>query len=127
MVITLIIIASMVSAALFDMLPVLENSRIIFTLQKESIQIMSNAEFSDDQKQKILLSNSGKVFYVTLKLVLLFVLVLLPFTLLVAIGDWLSGNIIFYETIVSVKGIVLSSIAFVVYFLLKKGYGRFKL
>jgi hypothetical protein len=115
------------SAELFDTLPIIKNSKNVFILQKESIKVISSSELTDEQKQKMLLANSGKVFYITIKIISLLMLILFPFIGLIIIGDKFQEKGVFYETLISAQGLVLTSIAYLIYFLLKKGYGRFRL
>jgi len=47
-----IVLASLISACLFDALPIWKNSKYLLNLQKESFIVITKSEFNDDQKQK---------------------------------------------------------------------------
>ena len=114
------------SAFLFDLMPVVKNTGLIFQLQKASFSAIQDPTKSDEQKQRILLINSGKLLLTTLKLLLFFCVIILPFALLTVIcKEFTTTNI---ETLlVSTSVIVLSLFAFISYFLLKKMYGKLKI
>lgn len=114
------------SAYLFDLLPVMKNTALIFELQKISFRAMRDSTLTDEHKQKFLLINSGKILLVTLKLLCFFSIVLIPFALLVSLNKFLT-TINIESLLTSLKGIALSSFAFVSYFLLKKLYGKLRI
>ena len=127
MILILIGITSMVSALIFDALPILEIGKFILDLQKESFKIIIGSEFTDDEKQNKLLVISGKILLATIKLIFLFVLIALPLLSLPVIGHWISDSINVFDTLISVEGICISILAFFVYYYSKKSYARFRL
>ncbi len=127
MILILIGITSMVSALIFDALPILEIGKFILDLQKESLKIIIGSEFTDDEKQNKLLVISGKILLATIKLIFLFVLIALPLLSLPVIGHWISDSINVFDTLISVEGICISILAFFVYYYSKKSYARFRL
>ena len=127
MTLVLIGIASLISAFVFDALPIWEISKSVLNLQKESLKVIKESEFSDDQKQKQLLSISWKILFSTFKVIALFIIVALPFIGLIVIGKYLSETNNLMKEIISWKGICISVLAFVIYYFTKKSYGRFRL
>jgi hypothetical protein len=127
MTISLIIIASLISASLFDALPILKTTRLVFNLQKESLKVIMDSRLRDEQKQKILLSLSGKILYTTIKLVMLVLIAVLPFIGLVFIGHCISEQSNLIDIVVSLKGICLTCLTFLLYYLIKKGIGKFRI
>ena len=127
MILILIGITSMVSALIFDALPILEIGKFILDLQKESLKIIIGSEFTDDEKQNKLLVISGKILLATIKLIFLFVLVTLPMVSLPVIGLWMTDSINVFDILISIKGICISTLAFIVYYYIKKSYARFRL
>ena len=114
------------SAFLFDLMPVIKNAGLILELQKVSLHAIQNKSITDEQKQRLLLINSGKLLLVTLKLLFFFCILMLPFALLLAICKiYTSTNIL--TLLVSVPGIILSFFAFIFYFMLKKIYGKLRI
>lgn len=122
----IVFVVSIISAYLFDLMPVAKNTGLIFELQRLSFCVIRDQKLTDEQKQKILLTNAAKLLLVTLKLLFFFCIVTLPFYVLVELSTFfLAMNI--ESTLISVTGISLSAFAFVSYFLLKKIYGRFRI
>ena len=71
MTIALIVLASLASIILINALPLIETFKDLLYFQKETIKVISKADFSDEKKQKILLVNSGKILFSTLKQIIL--------------------------------------------------------
>lgn len=126
MVLLLIATASLIAALLFDMLPISSIVKTIFELQKESLKTIQNKGIYDEQKQKLLLSYSGQVFYSTIKLILLLCISISPFILLILIENWICTAPSIGIILISLKGIILSSSVFLFYFLIKRWYGKFR-
>ena len=118
---TSIFIVGILSAALIDFLPVLKNTISIFELQKSSLKALQDSKLADEQKQKLLLNNSAKVLIKVFKLFLSFFISLMPFIILIVFCRTFTTikiELILY----SYKGIILSSFAFIFYFLIKRMY-----
>ncbi len=127
MILILIGIASLLCALIFDALQIVKIGRFVLNLQKESLKVIIGSEFTDDEKQKILLTISGKILIATIKLIFLFVLVTLPMVSLPVIGLWMTDSINVFDILISIKGICISTLAFIVYYYIKKSYARFRL
>jgi len=127
MVLILIGIASLLSALIFDTLPIPKIGKSVLNLQKQSLKVITGSEHTDTEKQKMMFSISGQILYATIKLIFLFLLVALPVISLIVIGQWISVNNNFYHTLISPEGICISTLAFIVYYFIKKSYARFRL
>ena len=93
----LIILTSFISIILFDFLPVLKFVNSLFSSQKKFILAITESNKKGKEKQKIL------------------------------IGPTFKESINFYAILTSFKGVFISSIVFLLYYLLKKQFGRFGL
>jgi hypothetical protein len=123
----LFILTGFISAILFDFLPVQRFIKSMFTSQKEAFIVLGSKTIEDKKKQKLLLSSALKVLIETSKLALFFFIALLPYIGLIYVGPAFKEKVNFYNVMVSFKGIFISSIVFLLYYLLKKQYGRFGL
>ncbi len=123
----LFILTSFISVILFDFLPVQRFIKSMLTSQKDAFKVLGNKTIEDKEKQKLLLSSALKVLIETSKLALFFFIAFLPYIALIYIGPTFKENVNFYNVMVSFKGIFISSIVFLLYYLLKKQYGRFGL
>ncbi len=121
----IVLIFSFFTAFLFDFLSIFKASKYLFTIQKESFKVISDKQLTDDQKQKALLSYTSNIFLTSLKLLFFFLLVLSPFTFLVLYGqNYTTTNTDFYGVLVSLYGMLITSVSFLIYFSIKKKYGR---
>ena len=121
MVSLLIIIASFLSAFLFDYLAEFNTFSVLISQQKESHKTLTNADLTDDEKQKMLLRSSGKIFLSAINLNVFIGIVCLPFIFLVFyIGPWMVKGINYFSYISSFKGIFISSSCFLLFYLIKK-------
>ena len=120
-------LVSLFSALLVDVLPVIKTGKKIFIFQKSSISVITNLEMSDKEKQQSLLLNAGKIGLLTLKLTVLLIIVLLPFAGYLLTGQLLSEKAAYSEKAFSYSGLGISCLAFLVYYLIKKGNERFRL
>lgn len=123
----LILLASFVSAWIFDRASVLRIANNIMGLSKESLAVMKAPDVDDDRKQKILLSISGKVFVSTLKLSGWIMVILLPFAAIHITEILIMRTTSFAESLGSLAGIGLSLLGFLSYFGAKQIYARFGL
>ena len=101
----LLFVVSITSASIFDALPVWKTGKNLLKLQRESLKVLTDSDYSDDQKQKILLSYSGKIFLLTLRLLILFFAASLPLALLIFIGSLISEKHNFSQILLSFNGI----------------------
>jgi len=120
----LVLIFSFFTAFLFDFLSIIKASKYLFTIQRESFKVIADKTLTDDQKQKALLSYTSKIFLTSLKLLFFFLLVLSPFTFLVLYGHNYTATTDFYGVLVSLYGMLITSVSFLIYFSIKKKYGR---
>ena len=119
----IVLIFSFFTAFLFDFLSIFKASKYLFTIQKESFKVISDKQLTDDQKQKALLSYTSKIFLTSLKLLFFFLLVLSPFTFLVLYGHKYTTTD-FYGVLMSLYGMLITAVSFLIYFSIKKKYGR---
>ena len=119
----IVLIFSFFTAFLFDFLSIFKASKYLFTIQKESFKVIADKTLTDNQKQKALLSYTSKIFLTSLKLLFFFLLVLSPFTFLVLYGHNYTTTD-FYGVLMSLYGMLITSVSFLIYFSIKKKYGR---
>lgn len=127
MIFFLIVIISLISAYLFDILKVVLHIRYLFYIQRESFKIIADKELTDDEKQKKMLSNAWKIFLTSMKLLLFFFIVLIPFELMVIFAHILIIKVDPIEILFSFKGICYSTISFLIYYFIKKRHERNKI
>ncbi len=120
----LVLIFSFFTAFLFDFLSIIKESKYLFTIQRESFKVIADKTLTDDQKQKALLSYTSKIFLTSFKLLFFFLLVFSPFTFLALFGHIITATNNFYALLISIDGILLTSLSFLIYFSIKKKYGR---
>lgn len=123
----LIILTSFISIILFDFLPVMKFVYSLFSSQKDFISAINSANKKGKEKQNILISTFSKTLLETSKLFLFFFIAILPFIILIYIGPTLKSSINFYAVLTSFKGVFIFLIVFLLYYLLKKQFGRFGL
>lgn len=122
--IVIVILVSFFTAFLFDFLSITKTVKYLFVIQRESFKVIADRTLTDDQKQKALLSYTLKIFLTSIKLLFLFFSVITPFTFLVLFGHFISKTNNFYGLLMSVSGILITSASFLIYFYIKKRYGR---
>jgi hypothetical protein len=123
----LVILISLVSAAIFDRLPVHGRVTAMRKEMADSLAVMQSSEMSDDEKQKNLLSISSRVFILTMQLALLLCLVVVPFAVVsVMERHWSSASAV-SALLMTVQGAVLATLGFLSYYLIKKAYEHFRL
>ncbi len=123
----LIILASFIAVILFDFLPVKRFIKNLFTYQKESFVILTDKTLSEKEKQKSLLLSALKILIESGKIFLFFFILISPYIGLIYAGPSYSNGTNFYDVLTSFKGFFISSIVFLLYYLLKKQYGKFGL
>lgn len=116
-----IILASILSAFMFDYFSKYNTISEIFRYQKESRSIMKSIEISDDKKQKLLLHSAGKIFLSTVNLNIFLGIICLPYLLLIFyFGPWMSKKVDYFHAVSSFKGLVICVSTFIIYYLVKK-------
>ena len=112
-----------------DTIPFLKTARSISGLSQSSMQTIQSDHIDDSEKQRILLNNSLGIMKHSM-LIIFYTIVLIVILLFFLKGsvfitplnfDYLSNYLI------SLSGILLSIVAFLSYFLLKKLYVRFRI
>jgi len=123
----LIILASFIAVILFDFLPVKRFIKNLFAYQKESFVILTDKTLTEKEKQKSLLQSALKILIESCKIFLFFFILISPYIGLIYAGPAYSKGTNFYDDLTSFKGLFISSIVFLLYYLLKKQYGKFGL
>ena len=123
----LIILASFIAVILFDFLPVKRFIKNLFAYQKESFVILTDKTLTEKEKQKSLLQSALKILIESCKIFLFFFILISPYVGLIYAGPAYSKGTNFYDALTSFKGLFISSIVFLLYYLLKKQYGKFGL
>jgi len=112
-----------------DTIPFLKTARSISGLSQSSMQTIQSDHIDDSEKQRILLNNSLGIMKHSM-LIIFYTIVLIVILLFFLKGsvfitplnfDYLSNYL------VSLSGIILSIVAFLAYFLIKKLYVRFRI
>lgn len=116
-----IIVASVLSAFMFDYFSRYNTISQIFHYQQESRLIMKNLDLADDKKQRLLLRSAGKILGSIVTLNVFLGVICLPYIILIFyFGPWFSKKANYFGTLSSVKGLVICSATFVIYYLIKK-------
>ena len=116
-------------AFLVDRLPFMVIINKILALNKLSLQTITSTEIEDSKKQEMLMANSMNIFKESSKLVGLILIVAacgFLFTLLFGLIPHKSYTDLL-DYVKTLGGILLSVVAFVSYFLIKKLYVKFRL
>ena len=75
----LILLASILSALIFDLMSIMKKVNEMIGISKKSLEVMKSPDLDDDRQQKLLLSISGKVFLSSIKLSVSLVVITFPF------------------------------------------------
>lgn len=116
-------------AFLVDCLPFIPLIRKMGETSSNSLQIIKSEDIEDSEKEKMLLSNSLKMFGGSAKILGLLIVTSVFVVLLV----WLICIVLkinYHEIIafsISIPGLIISVVSFTSYFLLKKLYGKLRL
>ena|SRR5579872_3863496 len=118
-----------VIAWLVDLLPFFSVVKNISLVSWQSMQTIKSNDIDDSEKEKILLTNSFKLFKESLKLLgFITIIAVAGFALLLASKAFKPSN---YTTLLkytlTLYGLLLSVIAFLSYFVLKKLYVKVRL
>ena len=119
----------MLIAWVADTIPFIKTAKLISGLSQSSLKTIQSEEMDDSAKQGILLGNSLGIMKHSI-LIILFTAVLIALLLLfLKISVFISPLNFDYLSnyLISLSGIILSIIAFLSYFLLKKLYVRFRI
>lgn len=123
----LILVASIFSAVIFDLVSIMKKVNELIGISKQSLEVMRSPDLDDDSQQKLLLSISGKVFLSSIKLSILLVVITFPFLAIHVTEILTMGTASFSESLVTLTGIGLSLLGFFFYFGAKQIYARFGL
>lgn len=123
----LILVASVLSAVIFDLSAIMKKVNEMIGISKQSLEVMKAQDMDDESQQKLLLSISGRVFVSSIKLGVSLIVITFPF-LAIHITELLTmGTTSFSETLGTLAGIGLSVLGFFSYFGAKQIYARFGL
>ncbi len=120
MIYLILIILTLISSLLFKKFKINFSIRKIFKIQKQSYSTLKNGSITDDEKQKILLKNSKQLFLSSIVLFIKFIFIFIPLAL-IFIYDYFQKtdyNLILIQW----KGILISSISFVVFLIILNKY-----
>lgn len=120
MIYLILIILTLISSLLFRKFKINFSIRKIFKIQKQSYSTLKNGSITDDEKQKILLKNSKQLFISSIVLFIKFIFIFIPLAL-IFIYDYFQKtdyNLILIQW----KGILISSISFVVFLIILNKY-----
>lgn len=122
-----ILIASVLSALIFDLMTIMKRVNRLIGLSKDSLDVMKSEEIDDDQRQKLLLSISGKVFLSSLVLSGSIMVIMIPFLIFHITEIATLKTTLFAESLGSLPGIGVSLLGFFCYFGVKQIYARYGL
>lgn len=125
----LLILTSFMTAILVDFLPIKKVAQTLFLAQRESILFLKSPspELDELQKQKKIRAYSLKILMETGKLMLFLFITFSPYLGLIYSGSSFLEKANFSSELMSLKGVFISSSVFLLYYLLKKEYGKFGL
>ena len=112
-----------------DTIPFIKTAKLIAGLSQSSLKTIQSEEMDDSAKQSILLRNSLGIMKHSI-LIILFTAVLIGLLILfLKISVFISPLNFDYLSnyLISLSGIILSIVAFLSYFILKKLYVRFRI
>lgn len=112
-----------------DTIPFFKKARSISDLSQSSMQTIQSDQIDDSEKQGILLRNSLGIMKHSLLIIFYTALLIGLLLLFLKISEFITSLNFDYLSnyIISTSGIILSIVAFLSYFLLKKLYVRFRL
>jgi hypothetical protein len=123
--ITIIFFFSFLFAGLF---PFVSLSKTLFGLSVKSMQVFTSREYSDDEKQTLLLQYALAILRKSLYLGLLIIIVIIfLFLLTLSVSFVTFRNTSLLYGLSSIKGLELSLVAFVIYYCCIKVYERIRL
>lgn len=98
-----------------------DKSQKLIKLLKQIFRLLFNSGLNNEQQEKIAARFSLKIFFYSVHLVLIIVLTMAIYvSVILGLSLLIFKNYILYETLISMKGFVISLLAFVVYLILKK-------
>lgn len=112
-----------------DTIPFIKTARSISGLSQSSLQTIQSEKIDDSEKQGILLGNSLGIMKYSI-LIILYTAALIGILLFfLKISEYITSLNFDYLSnyLISLKGIILSIVAFLSYFLIKKLYVRFRI
>ena len=115
-----LVFLSLISSYLFNKLNINLNIKQIINIQKQSFIILKTSSITDEEKQKTLLDNSKQLFISSILLFAKFVFIFLPIAIIFIYDYFKKTN--FYLIVIDWKGMLISSISFVLFLLLFNKY-----
>lgn len=119
-----ILIASILSALIFDLMTIMRRVNRLIGLSKDSLEVMKSEDIDDDKRQKLLFSISGKVFLSSLVLSGMMMVITIPFLIIHIAEITTLKTESFAASLGSFTGIVVSILGFLFYFGIKRIYAR---
>lgn len=119
-----ILIASILSALIFDLMTIMRRVNRLIGLSKDSLEVMKSEDIDDDKRQKLLFSISGKVFLSSLVLSGMMMVITIPFLIIHIAEITILKTESFATSLGSFTGIVVSILGFLFYFGIKRIYAR---
>ncbi len=119
-----ILIASILSALIFDLMTIMRRVNRLIGLSKDSLEVMKSEDIDDDKRQKLLFSISGKIFLSSLVLSGMMMVITIPFLIIHITEITILKTESFAASLGSFTGIVVSILGFLFYFGIKRIYAR---
>jgi|GEM_PF-1618631 len=112
-----------------DTIPFIKTARSISDLSQSSMQTIQSDQIDDSAKQGILLRNSLGIMKHSLLIIFYTALLIGILLLFLKVSEFITSLTFDYLSnyLISTSGIILSIVAFLSYFLLKKLYVRFRI
>lgn len=111
---------SILSSYLFNKLNINLNVKQIINIQKQSFIVFRTSSITDEEKQKTLLINSKQLFISSILLFVKFIFIFLPIAIIFIYDYFKKTN--FYLIVIDWKGMLISSISFVLFLILFNKY-----
>lgn len=115
-----LVFLSILSSYLFNKLNINFNIKQIINIQKQSFIVLKTSSITDEEKQKTLLINSKQLFISSILLFVKFIFIFLPIAIIFIYDYFKKTN--FYLIVIDWKGMLISSISFVLFLILFNKY-----
>jgi len=126
-VISYVFVVFLTTALLVDIAPFITLTKTISTLSLHSLRTINTTDLDDEKKQSLLLSNALGILKVSFKILGLIILIgVWVYSLLLISFIFTLSFRVLNDFVLSFAGLILSVVAFICYFLLKKLYVKFR-
>ena len=122
MTIVSIVLLTLISAFFFDILPIRQTCRIVWSLHYNLIKIINYKKLTDNQKQIFLIKSAIKILCATSRIFVLIFIASLPVGFFVVLKQWNHHD---FYIIFSIDEYCLMTLIFLLYFLFKVGILRY--